>query len=165
MKKVLLWISVLGFFFASTVTAGNTPGSIIIEDNLNFTVSRAGLLEEFQIDFILKPYFNPQDPENLYWKMDLDTLKFSDPVATFAGSGIRNTRPFTVSGPWEAQWDAKGSSFSIYLYTATGSLDGVIASQQGPGQGYSYQPNPGQYFLKVNAIGDWDISIVHVGDN
>ncbi|MGR3178522.1 MAG: hypothetical protein ACUZ8E_10740 [Candidatus Anammoxibacter sp.] len=83
-------------------------------------------------------------------------------IASFAGSGGKNTRPFNTSGPWEIQWDANGDIFQLYLYTADGSLRGVPANQQGSGKGTSYQPKAGKFYLQVNAIGSWQINIVPV---
>jgi hypothetical protein len=80
-------------------------------------------------------------------------------VESFSGSGIKNTKPFTVSDSWEVSWDANGSIFQIYLYDAGGSMEGVLANQQGPGEGSSYQPTPGRYYLKINAIGSWSVEI------
>lgn len=81
-------------------------------------------------------------------------------VATFSGSGGQNTRPFTTTGPWEIQWDAKGDIFQLFLFTANGDMTGVPANQQGYGKGTSYQPKAGKYYLQVNAIGNWTIRIV-----
>jgi len=83
-------------------------------------------------------------------------------IATFSGSGGKNTRPFVSNGAWEIQWDAKGDIFQLYLYTASGDMIGVPANQQGSGKGSSYQPKAGKYYLQVNAIGNWSISIVPV---
>jgi len=80
-------------------------------------------------------------------------------VERYSGSGTKNTRPFTVSNSWEVSWNASGSVFQIYLYSAGGSMEGVLANQQGPGEGSSYQPTPGKYYLKVNAVGDWSVEI------
>jgi len=85
-----------------------------------------------------------------------------DVVKTFSGSGGKNTRPFTVQSGWEIQWDAKGDLFQIYLHTSNGDMVGVPANQQGAGAGSSYQPEGGQYYLQVNAIGDWSIKIVNL---
>jgi len=86
----------------------------------------------------------------------------SSVIATFSGSGGKNTRPFTTTGPWEIQWDAKGDIFQLFLYTATGDMVGVPANQQGSGKGTSFQPKAGKYYLQVNAIGKWSIKIVPV---
>lgn len=83
-------------------------------------------------------------------------------IASFSGSGGRNTRPFAAPGPWDIQWDAKGSIFQLFLYTEKGALEGFPANQQGPGEGSSYQPKAGTYYLQVNAIGEWTINIVPV---
>ena len=81
-------------------------------------------------------------------------------IATFSGSGGQNTRPFTTTGPWEVQWDAEGDIFQLFLYTANGDLDSLPANQQGSGEGTSYHPKAGKYYLQVNAIGNWKIRIV-----
>lgn len=84
----------------------------------------------------------------------------SDVVATFSGSGSKNTRPFSVPAGWEIQWDATGDIFQLYLYKADGSLAGVPANQLGSGKGSSYQANAGKYYLQVNALGKWSMKIV-----
>ena len=84
-------------------------------------------------------------------------------VKEFSGSGGKNTRPFTVKNGWEIQWDAKGDIFQLYLYTANGDMAGVPANQQGSGKGSSYQAKGGQYYLQVNAIGNWAIKVVQSG--
>ena len=86
----------------------------------------------------------------------------SSVIATFAGSGGKNTRPFICNGAWEIQWDAMGDIFQLYLYTANGDMVGVPANQQGSGKGSSFQPKAGKYYLQVNAIGNWGIKIVPV---
>jgi hypothetical protein len=83
-------------------------------------------------------------------------------VASFTGSGGKNTRPFTTPGPWEVQWDAQGDIFQLYLYYEDGTLEGVPANQSGPGTGSSYHPKKGTYYLQVNALGAWSIKIVAV---
>ncbi len=91
-----------------------------------------------------------------------DSKTTSSEIATFSGSGGKNTRPFTTTGPWEIQWDAKGNIFQLFLYTANGDMAGVPANQQGSGKGTSFQPKAGKYYLQVNAIGTWSIKIVPV---
>lgn len=86
--------------------------------------------------------------------------KSSDVIATFSGSGGKNTRPFSVPAGWEIQWDAKGDIFQLYLYKADGSMVGVPANQQGSGKGSSYQAKAGKYYLQVNALDKWSIKIV-----
>lgn len=85
-------------------------------------------------------------------------------VAEYSGSGIQNTRPFTVSGPWEVSWDARGDLFQLYIHDEVGNLVGVAANQMGVGDGSSYQPTAGIYYLQVNAIGSWTVTISQVSD-
>ena len=84
------------------------------------------------------------------------------PIASFTGTGGKNTRPFTVPAGWEIQWDAKGDIFQLFLHKADGSMAGVPANQQGSGKGSSYQAKAGTYYLQVNAMGKWSINIVNV---
>ena len=86
-------------------------------------------------------------------------------ITTFTGSGAKNTRPFTTNGPWEIQWDAKGTIFQLFLLASDGTPIGVPGNQQGAGKGSSYQPQPGKYLLQVNAMGKWTIKIVEVPDD
>lgn len=83
-------------------------------------------------------------------------------VQQYAGNGIQNTRPFTVSQGWEVQWDAAGDVFQLFLHTGSGDLVDVAANQMGAGSGASYFPMPGTYYLQINAIGPWSVQVVHV---
>lgn len=86
--------------------------------------------------------------------------KIEGAIMQLSGSGIKNTRPFDVNGPWEIWWNAKGSFFAIAIYSVDGSLVGVAANQQGPGKGSSYQPKSGRYYLGINGIGDWQVHVI-----
>ena len=83
-------------------------------------------------------------------------------IKSFSGSGGKNTRPFSVAKGWEIQWDANGDLFQLHLYDSEGEIVGIPANQQGPGQGNSYQAQGGEYYLHVNALGNWKIQIVQV---
>ncbi|HHY47385.1 MAG TPA: hypothetical protein GX506_08835 [Firmicutes bacterium] len=92
--------------------------------------------------------------------MDVAYQGKSKVIAKFQGTGIINTKPFTVNDGWTIQWDAQGDIFQIYVYTGTGQLVDVAANQMEAGKGSSYQPKGGTYYLKVNAIGGWEIAII-----
>ena len=85
-------------------------------------------------------------------------------IKTYSGSGGKNTRPFTVKDGWEIQWDADGDIFQLYLYTSTGDLEGVPANQMGSGEGASYQAKGGQFYIQVNAMGKWTITIIQTSE-
>ncbi len=92
-----------------------------------------------------------------------DYNSFTDSaIKEFEGNEIKNTRPFTVNGAWDIEWEAKGDIFQIYLYDSEGTLQGIIANQMGPGKSSSYQPIGGRYYLNVNAMGNWTIKIKEV---
>jgi hypothetical protein len=81
-----------------------------------------------------------------------------------SANGTRNTRPFTVQDRWELQWDAKGESFLVMLFTDTGERQGLlpIVRQEGPGKGESFYPKGGSYYLKILAKGDWTVRVVQL---
>jgi hypothetical protein len=83
-------------------------------------------------------------------------------LQTFKGSNQHTTRPFEVTGPWEIQWDARGDLFQLYLYQADGTLSAVPANQMGSGAGSAYQPHSGRFYLQMNALGSWQVTIVAV---
>jgi hypothetical protein len=91
-----------------------------------------------------------------------DTAANAPPRAnelSWSGSNTSNTRPFSVDGPWELHWSATGSFFSIFIRSESGDVVGVGANQAGSGDGSSFQPKGGRYFLAVSAIGQWRIWI------
>lgn len=102
----------------------------------------------------------------LFLAVSVGVSSAQNTTAEYSGSGIKNTRPFTVDGPWEVRWDADGSVFQIFLHDTNGTMQGVLANQQGPGRGSSFQPTPGRYYLQVNAVGKWEIEVVEgAGDD
>ena len=80
----------------------------------------------------------------------------------YSGNGIQNTRPFRTVGAWEVNWYSKGDIFQIYLYNTDGEMLEILSSQSKAGEGSSYYPNGGTYYLKVNAADDWEIKIHQV---
>lgn len=88
--------------------------------------------------------------------------KVNGAIIQLKESGLKTTRPFTTNSPWEIQWDAKGDYFSAIIFNPDGSLFDVAANQEGPGKSSSYQPNGGRYYIKVSAVGNWEIIVVEV---
>ena len=81
-------------------------------------------------------------------------------IAKFSGNGARSTQPFAVPNGWEVQWNSQGDIFQVYLYTSQGELVNVVANQDKAGQGSSYIAKGGNYYLQVNALGSWTITVV-----
>jgi len=92
------------------------------------------------------------------------TNQSKDPriVTQYSGSGMKTTRPFTVDSSWEIQWKVSGMIFQVYLQSEDGQMVDILANQQGEGEGSSYSPKSGTYYLEINAVGDWEIKIVEV---
>lgn len=96
----------------------------------------------------------------------LDTLqqknKGEEILAKFSGNNIMNTKPFTTNSAWEVHWDFNGEIFQLYLQSPEQELWEVLANQSGSGSGSSYYPKRGEYYFKVNAIGNWKIKVIEV---
>jgi hypothetical protein len=83
-------------------------------------------------------------------------------VKTFKGNATENTRPFTVPGQWEIQWDTQGdSNFMVHL-RKIGDRDfhESIANVIGRKKGKSFQPESGEYYLEIEGDGAWTVKIV-----
>lgn len=80
----------------------------------------------------------------------------------WTGSGATTTRPFTMPGPWEVQWNSRGDIFQIYLKQADGGLSDILANQMGPGSGQAYVPRGGTFLMTVNTVGRWTLHAVPV---
>lgn len=77
MRRIIVLAFVISLFCLSFGYAGNnSPGRVVIEDNVDLTITGAGI-NDIQIDFVLEYYHHPDDPNNLYWKLDTDSLKLS----------------------------------------------------------------------------------------
>jgi len=86
-------------------------------------------------------------------------------ITEFSGNGSLKTRPFTVGGPWEIQWDLEGNGIlTITLHDENGGFGDVVAMQMEEGRSSSYQPKEGTYYLDIQGMGNWEVKIVRVRD-
>lgn len=85
-----------------------------------------------------------------------------DALYSWSGRGVTSTRPFKVSDRWELQWNTDGDFFAVYLKSAEGELLDVLANQVGKGSGSAFYPKGGEYYLQINAMGNWKVRVVNV---
>ncbi len=83
-------------------------------------------------------------------------------IASFQGSGLQNTHPFTVKDQWEVHWKSD-AGIKISLAHLDGKPDEVIANQTVAGPGSSFEVPGGQLYLKVDGSGAWKVWVVQVG--
>ena len=83
-------------------------------------------------------------------------------VAFYSGAGIQNTKPFKCGSKWEIEWYHDGNIFQIFLYDMNGEMIEMLASENIPGRGSTFYPKKGEYYLKINAVGNWKINIMPV---
>lgn len=79
-----------------------------------------------------------------------------------SANGIRNLSPFSARDKWEIQWESKGTMLAISIYSANGKFISVAAMQEGPGNGKTYEPKGGEYYLEVSGTGEWTVTVVQV---
>ena len=61
-------------FTGTKIGATNTPGTIVIENNADLTITGAGLGGQ-KIDCVLKCYVDPENPLNVFWFLDPASVK------------------------------------------------------------------------------------------
>lgn len=84
-----------------------------------------------------------------------------DVIQQVTANGTRNLRPFTVNDNWEIQWDSK-AGVHIGVHQPDGKLVEEGGSSMKPGQGSSYHPRGGTYFLEITSLDDWTITVVQL---
>lgn len=78
-----------------------------------------------------------------------------------SADGTRNTRPFTVKDNWELRWSTKGAGLAIIIYDTEQNIRGS-ASQNSSGEGSSYQPKGGTFYLNVTGFDEWTVTVVQL---
>lgn len=91
------------------------------------------------------------------------------PIATWSGSGLKTTEPFTITGsPWRVSWKAKSTGEMLTLFQGCvrpiggGVLDMVyFANSMSEGEDTSYvYLGPGEYYIEISAIGcSWAVTV------
>ena len=150
MKK-LIALMIFVLLFSITIIAGDLSKEEIISELKEITVitNRDIRLEMYDI---------------LSGKLGLTIAK--DPIIkSYSGNGTQTTRPFTAKTPFEIQWLAKDEDFMIFqitMYNKDGGLVGVVANQLKPGKGSFYSPKSGTFYLSINTVSAWAITVVAV---
>lgn len=88
-------------------------------------------------------------------------------ITEYSGSGPLKTRPFTVGGPWEIQWNLESSDDMAMINISIFNEDGFpvdTALQMQAGKSSSYQSKGGTYYLDITALGNWEVKVVRVRD-
>jgi len=148
-KLIVLMIFVL--LFSVTILAGDLSKEEIVNELKKITVVANKDIRLEMYDILAG---------KLGLKVADDTI-----IASYSGSGMKNTRPFIAKTSWEIQWDIKTEGFmmfSITLHDEDGNYVDLAANQTKPGKGSYYSPKKGTFYLSINAIGDWEIKIVAV---
>ncbi len=88
-------------------------------------------------------------------------------IFTLSANGARNTRPFTVHDHWEIRWSNPSSVLMVTVLRSgpTNDIEALpvaVGSQLKPGEGATYIEKGGQYYLNINGMGDWTVSVVQL---
>jgi len=88
-------------------------------------------------------------------------------IASWRGSGIKNTESFTTTArEWRIKWNTGSSGpfggiLQIYVYDSDGGLVNVAANATSSGSDVSYvRARPGRYNLTINSTNDnWSVMV------
>jgi hypothetical protein len=85
----------------------------------------------------------------------------AQPPQVLSGAGNENTDPFTVNGPWTIKWRSTDPNPIIQVKQASDGSD--VQTLGGTGNGRSYMPTGGTFYLDVDADGAWTFVIAPPG--
>lgn len=83
-------------------------------------------------------------------------------VFELSANGSRNTRPFIVKDRWELRWKLNGEIIGIMIKHADGKYFATGGEQNKPGEGSSFQPKGGTFYLDITGMGDWTVTVVQL---
>lgn len=90
-------------------------------------------------------------------------------VATFSGSGVQSTPPFTVTASWRLDYNFDCSSFGYagnFIIMEDGGLAGAMdvntLAMTKSGTSYAYN-DAGQHYIKVDSECSWSIKVIDEG--
>lgn len=87
------------------------------------------------------------------------------PVTTFeGGTGNTRTETFTVNGPWRLSWGLEGTALKVFVRHADSSQAvGKPISQALSGSGSMDFSKPGPYYLYIECVGTYKLSVEELG--
>lgn len=81
-------------------------------------------------------------------------------VISWQGSGIKTTEPFRIDGEmWRIEWQNLGDILQVYVHRLNGDLVVLPVNTLNKGEDVSYVYETGEFYLTINALGHWKISI------
>lgn len=143
--------------------------------NKGLTEFEMGNFESSVKLFKLSLEFNTDDPQVLgYIRQAKQKISISDTtrqkikldiqpdssIAFYSGTGIQNTDTFSCAKKWLIEWFNDGNIFQLFLYKPNGDLVYKLADVSTPGRGSASYPYGGNFYIKVNAVGNWKINII-----
>ncbi len=87
-------------------------------------------------------------------------------MASWSGNGVKTTEQFDVGDEWIVNWaNLEGGDFSlfqIYAYEPgedTFGMPKIVANTMTEGSDVSYVHKAGRFYLEINSVGAWAISV------
>jgi len=96
---------------------------------------------------------------------DTETNASTRKVASWKGSGMKTTEPFTIlRSPWVISWAHKVSEYGgvlqIFVYKSDGNLVSLAANTMQSGSDVSYVYDTGTFYLNINAANtNWAVDV------
>lgn len=143
--------------------------------NQGLTEYKEGDLDASLKSFKLSLGFKTDNPQSIEYVRQIKqkiaesdtTKKISDikiqpdsSIAFYSGKGIQTTDTFSCKKKWIVEWYNDGIIFQLFLYKPNGDLVYKLADTGSPGRGSAEYPYGGNFYIKVNASGNWKINII-----
>jgi ribosomal protein S19 len=183
-KKIMRFIICLiliAILMASTVFAAGVKKNIeVLFNSINLTVNGNKVNAETIVyngtTYVPLRAAAEMLGKEVGWDQKTNTASINDKATTtptsewkqvkvFEGNSIKNTETFKIIGnEWRVVWDtAPGEygdmNFQIFIYKASGDLEGLAANVIGKGNDESYMRGSGEYYLTINSAQSYKIII------
>ncbi len=101
---------------------------------------------------------------------------------TFSGTGIKETKPFTVKDGWKIEWETESPPFKLSAHGTAQrpyigstnerekilqwfeSVQPIVLANTTDSKGTAYHPLGGTFYLKILADGPWRIHLKTIPD-
>jgi len=81
-------------------------------------------------------------------------------VINWKGDGAKTTEPFVIqSKMWRIEWQNLGHILQVYLNRINGDFVSIPVNTSEKGKDVSYVYEKGEFYLTINAVGEWQIDI------
>jgi len=118
---------------------------------------------DFKTDDVKAREYLALAKQKIYKANDTTVTVIADSsIAFFSGTGKQTTGSFICNGKWTVEWFNDGNVFQIFLYNMDDELINKLTDSDSSGRGSIIYSEKGNYYFKINAVGNWKINVMPV---